>query len=316
MDERHAVQSEISHSRERLGDLAEELSRRVSPPYLRGRAKEMAMTKSYEWKDRAVHSPKFFQLIGAAVGWILGSIAFRQNEKRQVNVLGPRSESLPSYAYGESEWRGQWREPIGADAAYTPSSIALDSDLGLEGSGSDSPSLKDRASDMSDNLKAKASDVSSTLKEKAADASTRVRARASETLGAVSDRGHALRERTSGMIHHARDQVPVARERVSNVYDRVIHEQPLVAICSALAIGSILAMLLPVTQKERQVLSPAKDRVKDQLQKVGDAVESKVSGQDTGSSASSEPSADTYSSQAEPSSDLASGTLRTPAPFH
>jgi len=252
MDERHVAQSEIAHSRQRVGDLAEELSRRVSPDYLRDRAKEMAMQRTYEMKDRAVHSPLLFHILGAVGGWFAGSLAHRANERRSFS-------SGRSYGYRgdapvfENDWARRQYE--------------------YDSYGYNTPPMSGQGEESSSSLGSKVGDLKSAVSDKASSVAER-----------ASDVASSLRERTSDVVDHARARIPSryeAQTRASGVYHQIIQEQPLLAVCGAIALGSLAAMLLPVSDRERSMLSPAKDRVREnlnqQVQKVGSAVESKIS---------------------------------------
>ena len=66
------------------------------------------------------------------------------------------------------------------------------------------------------------------------------------------------------------------RERAVERYDNArrkaaggIEEAPLLALAGGLAAGAVLASLLPASRKERELLGPVADRIKD---KTGDAV--------------------------------------------
>lgn len=72
-----------------------------------------------------------------------------------------------------------------------------------------------------------------------------------------------------------RDQSP--RERAVHAYDGArrktaggIDDAPLLALAGGLAAGAVLAALLPVSRREKDVLGPVADRLKD---RAGDAVE-------------------------------------------
>ena len=73
-----------------------------------------------------------------------------------------------------------------------------------------------------------------------------------------------------------RQQNQSPRERAIDAYDSArrkatggIDEAPLLALAGGLAAGAVLAALLPASRKERELLGPVADRIKD---KAGDAV--------------------------------------------
>jgi hypothetical protein len=67
-----------------------------------------------------------------------------------------------------------------------------------------------------------------------------------------------------------------SRERAIEAYDSArrtasggLEESPLLALAGGLAAGAVLAALIPATRKERELLGPVADRIKD---KANDAV--------------------------------------------
>ena len=67
-----------------------------------------------------------------------------------------------------------------------------------------------------------------------------------------------------------------SRERAIEAYDSAkrkatggLEEAPLLALAGGLAAGAVLAALIPATRKERELLGPVADRIKD---KASDAV--------------------------------------------
>jgi len=73
-----------------------------------------------------------------------------------------------------------------------------------------------------------------------------------------------------------RQQNQSTRERAIEAYDSArrkttggIEDAPLLALAGGLAAGAVLAALLPASRKERELLGPVADRIKD---KASDAV--------------------------------------------
>lgn len=64
MDERQSARAEIDDSRERMKDIAAQLARRAEPTYVKQRAKEAAVEKSMELKNRIIDSPLALGIIG------------------------------------------------------------------------------------------------------------------------------------------------------------------------------------------------------------------------------------------------------------
>lgn len=301
MDEKYVAEREIARSRARMTDLAVELSRRASPTYVREHAKEMAkdkamamrehakekaMAKSMEWKEQASHSNKPFGLLGAVAGWVLGSSAFKMYQKRHADGYRSSSMGYGSQTQGWSDqgWNGGQTyvgaESIGSDYTADYSSPAygtqagtadLDIDVVLSDSSGDKPSLKEKAGEKLGALKEKAVEMKGNVRDRSSDMSGSVKGRAHDLAGSV-------RERSQHLVGSTRERSMHARENVQEWYGRSINEQPWILMLGAMAIGSLAAYLLPVTNPEHRVLSPAKSRVREQIQKVSGAVEEKISG--------------------------------------
>ena len=112
MGEQDDARREISAARERLSEIAIELSRRTTPDHIKGlakdrvlqlkeRAKEAAMNKTYELGEQMTNRPGGYRWLGAILGAGLGSMlakqAYRTVQQRRMNtpdapLLGRRIE--------------------------------------------------------------------------------------------------------------------------------------------------------------------------------------------------------------------------------
>ncbi len=119
MGERDDARHEIEDARERLSLIAEELSRRASPNYIRERAKEATVSKVNEIKTRTTTSPLALAILGGAVGAGLGAILARSQRQKHLDrrVYGEwddtgrssqRWQGSADVGYGRSD---RWSEP-------------------------------------------------------------------------------------------------------------------------------------------------------------------------------------------------------------
>ncbi|NOJ92199.1 hypothetical protein HMI51_04475 [Corallococcus coralloides] len=101
---------------------------------------------------------------------------------------------------------------------------------------------------------------------------------AKETVGSTTEN---VKDRVRSQASHLRERVPspqALRGRTSQWYDRALEEQPLALALGAVALGMLTASLLPVTDKERQLLEPAKRRAQEGLAQLGDQMSQKLEG--------------------------------------
>jgi ElaB/YqjD/DUF883 family membrane-anchored ribosome-binding protein len=117
-----------------------------------------------------------------------------------------------------------------------------------------------------DNLKSKASGVVDTAKDKAYDLKDRA--------GHLVDRA---KDKASGLRDHIPDRGMV-KQRTTDWYG-MVSENPVLLAIGGIAIGALAAGFLPVTDRERQLMEPAKAKVKERISTLGDQLETRLSGE-------------------------------------
>ncbi|RKH73154.1 hypothetical protein D7W81_04540 [Corallococcus aberystwythensis] len=269
------------HAKQLAAEKREELKQQAREKVLdwKSHAKETAMRKTYEWTDEATHTPRGLGILGALLGAGVGSMlmkrAFRSRvEEREYRVR--RYERVP-VAYGreriplydsEREYYGAYGS--GQDVPYPEYNTRAEYNADVGERGSEGSHLKDRASEALHTAKETVGATTENVKERVSGAADNVR-------GRVHDAADAVR----GQASHLRERVPSPHElrgRTSQWYDRALEEQPLALALGAVALGMLTASLLPVTDKERQLIEPAKRRAQEGLAQLGDQVSQKLEG--------------------------------------
>lgn len=282
MGEQDVPIREISDARARMSELADELARRMEPEHLKAiasekvtelkeqarervtekadelktQAKEAVMRRTYEVKERA-DTPRGWSLLGAIIGAGVGSLLMRKAfDVRQQSGLKGRMYSeydlatpslVPSPEGGLMRPTGDMRGLRGSDIG-----VRTSTDVGVSTGES---SLKERASDVMDMAKDKAAE----LKD-----------RASGLVDRAMDKTQDLREHIpdrSAITHKATD------------WYGMVSDNPVLLAIGGLAIGALFASVIPVTERERKLIEPAKSKVREELSSLGDQLESKLSGQ-------------------------------------
>lgn len=290
MGEQDVPIREISDARARMSELADELARRVEPEHLKAiaadkvsnlkeqardkatekvdefktQAKEAVMRRGHEVKERADTSKGWSMLgaiIGAGVGSVLMKKAFDVRHQSDFNtrMYGDYDREAPSLVPapdgGLMRPTGDVRGSMGSDIGVrTSTDVGTTSSMDMGGGGGH---LKERASDAMDMAKDKAYEL--------------------------KDRASGLVDQARGKTHGLRERIPdrgQMRHQASDWYGTVTDNPVLLAI-GGLAVGALFASLIPVTNRERQLIDPAKTKVKERISDLGDQLESKLSG-DTG----------------------------------
>lgn len=270
------------HAKQLAAEKREELKQQAREKVLdwKSHAKETAMRKTYEWTDEVTHTPRGLGVLGALLGAGVGSMlmkrAFRSRiEERDYRVreyeripVGLGRERIPLYE-AEREYYGAYdsgRVVIPSPGYHTRAEYSGD----VDARGSEGMHLKERASEALHMAKETVGNTTDNVKDRVSSAADSVR-------GHVHDAADAVRSQAS----HLRERVPspqAIRGRTSQWYDRALEEQPLALALGAVALGMLAASLLPVSDKERQLLEPAKRRAQEGLSHLGDQVSQKLEG--------------------------------------
>jgi ElaB/YqjD/DUF883 family membrane-anchored ribosome-binding protein len=214
---------------------------------LKLRAKEAVMRKSVDIKERA-DTPRGWSMLGAILGAGVGSVLM----KKAFDVRR-RSEWATSFEgrrmYGEYDRENPSLVPAPDGGLMRPTGDArgtLGSDIGVRTS--TDVGVMDTAKDKAQELKERASHLVDQARDKA-----------------------------SGLREHIPDRYAM-RARATDWYDTVSDNPVLLAI-GGIAIGALFASFLPVTNRERELIEPAKAKVKERISELGDQLEGKLSGQ-------------------------------------
>lgn len=257
-----------------MSELADELARRMEPEHIKAlatdkvtelkeqarervtekadelktHAKEAVMRRTYDIKERA-DTPRGWSMLGAIIGAGVGSVLM----KKAFDVRHDGSHIGGRRMYSRYDLETPSLVPAPEGGLMRPSGEVR----GMRGS------------DVGVRTSTDVGDVSageSTLKDKASE----LKERASGLVDRAVDKAHGLRERIPdrGEMRH----------QASDLYGTITDNPVLLAI-GGLAIGALCASLLPVSNRERQLIEPAKSKVKERISNLGDQLESKLSGQ-------------------------------------
>lgn len=287
MGEQDVPIREISDARARMSELADELARRMEPEHIKAlaadkvtdlkqqareratekvdeiktHAKEAVMRRTTEMKDRA-DTPKGWSMLGAILGAGVGSMLMKK-------AFDVRSHSdSGSRMYGGYDMDTPELVPAPDGGLMRPTGDARgmrSSDIGVRTS-TDVGGYMSTGVSTEDNLKSKASDVMGTAKDKAYD----LKDRASHMVDRAKDKASGLRE-------HLPDRGMV-KQRTTDWYG-MVSENPVLLAIGGIAIGALAAGFIPVTDRERQLIQPAKEKVKERISTLGDQLETKLSGE-------------------------------------
>jgi len=270
---------------------------------LKTHAKETVMQRTTELKERA-DTPKGWSLLGALIGAGVGSALMRKAFTKR--------EEYRYDEYRDNRWRDEdrWRYDglrasrgyddryataertdvgYGAGTSYGDVGYSSSASVGYQGvpPNYDVSSNRDLGRDVDTGdggLKAKASDAAANVKERAAD----LKDRAAGTVDHLKERAVDMKDRAAGRVDHLRERASHLRERIpsrdvvqyrtTDWFNRTIDEQPMLLALGGIALGMLASTLLPVTNRERQLIEPAKRRAEEEISHLGDQLNQKLQG--------------------------------------
>jgi ElaB/YqjD/DUF883 family membrane-anchored ribosome-binding protein len=264
MGERDDAKRSVESTRARIGVLAHEVSRRMTPGYAKERAREMARYKAYEMRDRAAQNPWILPMLGGGIGALIGkALAGRAQERRdrywddRYGMRGYRAGD--GYGLRESERYEVW---AGEDAGVAPVDETDDyTGIDVESSGG---GMRDRVGEVKD----RAGEV----KDRALEMKDRASERVSEVKDRLTGTASGMKDRMRSRAYDLRDRIPGPDELRWRA-----QENPAFWAFGAMAVGALFGLVLPVTEREREALAPAKEKLREAGEQAAHKVSDKVS---------------------------------------
>ena len=311
MGERHDAEREIAQTRARLSGIAEELSRRATPDYVRERAREVAddmktraaakaRERGMQMQERTMENPWVLATVGGALGLLAGKFIGNKAKDRYERTHPP-SRRVRSYEFDETSYVQRpesYRPPARAEGGVI---ITEDEMYGLDTMGTD---VRDRTNYDVESERARFRAEQATYgeeggrrpMEKVKGIAENVKHKAEDVRHKASDRYAHLRENRGKAMHNVRERSHDVSGRAKEMISSS-KEHPSMLGVGAIAAGVLAGLFLPVTRRERRTLGPAKqkaihkaeeqfrnvreqamDRVQDLEHKVKDVVKSEISG--------------------------------------
>jgi hypothetical protein len=242
MGERDDARREVEQKRERMSRIAHEVSRRITPEYAKERARDMARERAYRMRDSAVESSWLGPLIGAGIGAIV--------------TRSIRSRAHDRYGYGYDRGERDWYGGRYYGGRHEEDDRRYVSTYGYPYPAPYDPAPEERGglSEKTSELKDRASDMTSEAKDRAHEMKDRMSAKADEMKDRLQDRANQLRERMPDR-HALRSSA---------------QEDTALWALGAMALGAIMGAALPVTRRERELLQPAREKVRELGQQAKD----------------------------------------------
>jgi ElaB/YqjD/DUF883 family membrane-anchored ribosome-binding protein len=117
-------------------------------------------------------------------------------------------------------------------------------------------------------IKARVGEAVSGMKETVSEAASGIKGRADELATDVGELKTRAQERVGGLSGQARRQT----QRVKTNLEHAANENPLIVAIGATIVGLALGLLLPGTERENELMGPARDQLMDRAEKTAERV--------------------------------------------
>jgi ElaB/YqjD/DUF883 family membrane-anchored ribosome-binding protein len=275
------IRARIEQTRANMSQLVDAIQTKLSPEQLTREAKQkvkeatigkveaMANTVTYKannWRSQILETVKRnpipAALVGIGVGWLLMENARTPAEKEE------HTYTYPERHYGSSVGATTYYPEQGrfSHTAEFAENISPTSQRVQRRVGAMTDTIQTKASEMVSNVQAKAGEVAGSVQSqmdniqaKAGEMVSNVQARAGEVAGSVQSQ---VRDQTNYLAHQTQYQV----DRAKRGFQSTLEENPLAVGAVAVAAGAVLGLMIPITQKENELMGETRDHLMKQAQ--------------------------------------------------
>jgi hypothetical protein len=270
-----AIRAEIEETRARMSSTVDAIQDKLSPERLTQEAKEMVkdatvrkvekmanmtMHKAETWRSQMMETikqnPIPAALVGIGLGWLL--------------IEGTRSSS-----YNQADYSGRYYDPARGMRYYpeqkplmakAQDTIAENMSQVQEKAGEMTQNVQGKLGEVADNIQAKASDMATRASETASQVASRASETASNLQAKAGEMTSNLQTTVSEQAGYLSEQAQYQAERAKQTFQNTLEQNPLAVGAVAVVAGAAIGLMLPITQKEDELMGEARDRLLHQAQ--------------------------------------------------
>lgn len=285
-DDPEIIRARIEQTRANMSQTVTELQAKLSPDRLTQEATEkikdatlrkvetmtnMATNKANNWRAQAVETVRQNPIPAAMIGIGLGWLLFGSN----------RSSANQAYAYPQRYY--------GPSPNYAPSERFLDKAQAAisenvstlqDKAGEMAQDVQGKMGEMAGNLQAKTQQVTQNVQEKVGQVAGNIQNTASEVAGNIQTRAGEISSNVQGMVGEQADYLAYQAQHQADLARRgfqdTLEENPLAIGAVAIVAGAAIGLMLPITQKENELMGATRDRLWQQAQDTAQETFKKV----------------------------------------
>lgn len=291
------IKADIERTRNNVSEKIDTIQERLSPENLKHQAQETMQGFVNDSTDRVVHyfneqaqqlptmlvnslkhNPIPAALIGVGIGWLLLESA---NSKRRDDQYSDEAwryrGSARSYGgyqpsqyetYGKpNEYTGTpyYADPYAQQGAYYGQSYS-ESDKGALGQ------MREKVSEVGEQVRDTVQDAARQVSHRASQMGEQVRDQFSSLEDETSERASQLQRSTQ----HQAQKIGQQAQQVGHQMQHIVETNPLVVGAVVFAVGTAVALALPTTRRESQLMGEMRDRMFDNAQQMAGELANKA----------------------------------------
>lgn len=283
-DSPEAIRVRIKQTRAHMSGVVDEIQTKLSPQRLSQEAKEMVkdatlrkvedmanatMRKADTWRSQVMETVKQnpipAALIGIGLGWLL--------------IEGSRSSSQYSYGsndsepyYGSSSSRVRYYPQEKSFTSKAQESFSENIGHVQQRAGEMTQNVQNKVGEVADNIQNKTGEVIDNLQTTASDLNNR----AGEMASTLQAKAGDLQNRVSEQTDYLNQQAQYGMDRAKQSFQNTLETNPLAVGAVAIAAGAAIGLMLPITQKEDELMGETRDRLFNQAQDMAKETLKKV----------------------------------------
>jgi ElaB/YqjD/DUF883 family membrane-anchored ribosome-binding protein len=279
--DREAIRADIEETRARMSHRIDELGERLNPDHLKSQLKDSVRDATIGRAERMAHdvgdtvtetghtlwdtikeNPIPAAMVGLGIGWLIAN----RSHGPERDLRARRRAYARDYGFGADY--GYGRDYYGGYAGTLGGG-----ERGVYGGeGGYYGYAREEERGAPERVRERVEEVSERVRERATEVSDRAQELAGEVSGRARRVAHEAGERVSELADTAQGQARRLEHRV----EHMVQDSPLAAGAAALAIGLAAGMAIPETEKEDELLGPARDRLVERAQGTAREVGEKV----------------------------------------
>jgi hypothetical protein len=281
-DSPEVIRARIQETRAHMSEVVDAIQDRLSPERLTQEAKEivkdatvrkveritnMATQKAENWRSQVVETVRQNPIPAAMIGIGLGWLLFGGNRSDESGYGS--AERYYDMSPNRVKYYSQ-QKPFLAKAQDT---LAENMSNVQEKAGEMTQNVQDTFSETAGTIQTKAGEMANTLQAKAGEVASKagevtsnLQAKAGEIASRAGEVTNDLQTKVGEQADYLSQQTQQQMRRAKQGFQTTLEENPLAVGAAAIVAGAAIGLMLPITQKEDELMGETRDRLLHQAQ--------------------------------------------------